>query len=78
MLQTTVINYPPNSAVAGLTGVRLPDAHARYNHPLSSGHSGGVHALLLDGSVRFINDNINLDTLKYLGARNDAKNVGEY
>ncbi len=78
-LQTTVIAYPPNSTyTVNQVGVRLTDAHARYNHPLSSAHTGGVHGLLVDGSVRFIGNNIDLDTLKYLAARNDAKVVGEY
>lgn len=78
MLQTTVINYPPNSEVASLTGVRLGDAHARYNHPLSSAHVGGAQVLLTDGTVRFVGNNIDLNTLKYLAARNDAQVVGEY
>lgn len=78
MLQLNVINYPPNSPVYGLTGVQPGAAHARYNHPLSSAHVGGVQGLFADGSVKFIGNNINLDTLKYLGARNDAKVVGEF
>ena len=79
MLQATVIAYPPNSTyIVNQVGVRLNDAHARYNHPLSSAHTGGVHVLLVDGAVRFVGNNIDLNTLKYLAARNDAQVVGEY
>ncbi len=77
-LNTTVIAYPPNSPNFGNIGVRPGEAHARYNHPLSSAHVGGTQALFADGTVRFIGNNINMDTLKYLAARNDAITIGEW
>jgi prepilin-type N-terminal cleavage/methylation domain-containing protein len=48
------------------------------NIPLNSAHSGGVQILLGDGSVRFINDNINLEVLAVLGTRDDGKALGEF
>jgi len=48
------------------------------NGPLTSYHTGGVHALLADGAVRFISDNIDFNTLLALGALNDGKVVGEF
>ena len=48
------------------------------NGPLTSYHEGGVHALLADGAVRFISENINLTTLLQLGAMNDGEVVGEF
>ncbi|MES2791018.1 MAG: DUF1559 domain-containing protein [Planctomycetota bacterium] len=48
------------------------------NGPLTSFHIGGVHTLLADGAVRFISDNISLDTLLKLGMVNDGQVVGEF
>jgi len=41
-------------------------------------HTGGVHVTLADGSVRFISDNINLQTWMKLGMRSDGMIVGEF
>jgi prepilin-type processing-associated H-X9-DG protein len=35
----------------------------------SSGHNGGVNALLMDGSVRFVRDTINGQVWKGIGTR---------
>jgi prepilin-type N-terminal cleavage/methylation domain-containing protein len=43
-----------------------------------SRHVGGVHALLADGTVRFISENINLATWVYLGDFDDAQTLGEF
>lgn len=43
-----------------------------------SWHPGGVHALLMDGQVRTISDNINAQTWQNLGNRNDGNVLGEY
>jgi len=48
------------------------------NTPLTSSHTGGVHGLLGDGSVRFISENINMDTLKFLARRDDGQVLSEF
>ena len=44
----------------------------------SSFHTGGVHALLGDGSVRFISENIDYNTWTAIGTRNGGEKVGEF
>lgn len=78
MLASIVINYPPNSNVYGQIGVRPGEAHARYNYPLSSAHVGGAQVLFADGTVRLIGNNIDMNTLKHLAARNDAQTVSDF
>ncbi len=41
-------------------------------------HPGGVHALMVDGAVRFINDNIDWSTYQALGGRNEGNDIGEF
>jgi hypothetical protein len=41
-------------------------------------HVGGAHFLLADGAVRFISENIGLDTYCYLGGRAEGQPVGDY
>lgn len=43
-----------------------------------SRHAGGVHAMLADGSTRFINDVISITTWQRLGAIDDRQPVGEF
>lgn len=67
------IRYSPNPKTKpAFTG-------AGYNNgPMTSYHVGGVHVLLADGAVRFISDNLNLNTLLALGAMNDGLVIGEF
>ncbi|QDT76705.1 putative major pilin subunit [Gimesia maris] len=45
---------------------------------LSSMHVGGVHVLLADGSVRFLSENIDVNTYKWLNDENDGNVLGEF
>ena len=41
-------------------------------------HTSGVNSLLMDGSVRFINNNITQATWRALGTRNGGEVIGDY
>ncbi len=49
-----------------------------FNMGASSFHVGGAHFLLADGSVRFINNNVDFVTYNYLGGKADGQVIGEY
>lgn len=74
----TTIRYAPNSRSLGLEGCINTTEHQRGNTPLNSAHTGGVHILMGDGTVRFISDNINMTTLTYLCVAADLQTVGEF
>jgi hypothetical protein len=65
----TTIRYQPNSRDYDRPGIR--ENHGA-NNPLMSAHTGGVHALVSDGAVRFLNDGIDMRNLKRLATRDDA------
>ncbi len=75
----TTVRYAPN-AVKAIGGSVLPGVcnNDGANNGIFSPHTGGVHALLGDGSVRFLSDNIDLTTLKRLATRNDGQVLGEF
>ncbi|HEX2476733.1 MAG TPA: DUF1559 domain-containing protein [Lacipirellulaceae bacterium] len=56
---------------------RLDDPARRWQagHSFRSHHPGGAQFLMVDGSVRFIEESIHPRTFAYLGARNDG-NIG--
>ena len=43
-----------------------------------SQHTGGVHSLLADGSVRFVSDNIDIELWRALSTRNGKEVIGEW
>jgi prepilin-type N-terminal cleavage/methylation domain-containing protein/prepilin-type processing-associated H-X9-DG protein len=49
-----------------------------YSWGFKSFHTGGVHFLLVDGSVRFISENIDPHNYQRLGGRADGQVVGEF
>jgi hypothetical protein len=73
----TTTQYQPGTKVfngrpAGLGG----DLGA--NFPIQSAHPGGSHVLLGDGTVQFISNNIDFQTMLRLLCRDDGQTVGEY
>jgi prepilin-type N-terminal cleavage/methylation domain-containing protein/prepilin-type processing-associated H-X9-DG protein len=50
----------------------------RVSTTAASYHVGGVHVLMCDGSVRFVNDNINLGTWRGIGSRATGEVLGEF
>ena len=46
--------------------------------PARSYHTGIVHALLMDGSVRSISENIDLQTWQSLGTRDGGEVIGDF
>jgi len=71
---TTTVIYALNSSSIPSYGNRV----YKQNTILNSMHTGGIHGVFADGSVRFIGNNISMDTLKALCARNDGLVVGEF
>lgn len=68
------IRYSPNPQTAPTGGNQTYTP----NNPLTSPHVGGVHVLLADGAVRFISDNIEIETLRRLGMKDDEFVLGEF
>ncbi len=71
--------YPPNAkGIYGTCGVNSGGWERRTNTPMTSAHAGGAHALLVDGTVRFVNNSIDMNTLTYLSCRNEGRVVGDF
>lgn len=74
--RTVNANFPINQSTGSGIG--------NTNDGFGSLHTGGVHFVLADGSVRFISENIQstntspIGTLQKLGVRNDGLVVGEF
>lgn len=49
-----------------------------YSWGFKSMHTGGGHFCMVDGSVRFVSENINYDTYRSLGGRGDGKTIGDF
>lgn len=70
---TVTVRYQINTKSAGLGS--SSSYHA--NTILNSFHTGGTHALLSDGSVRFLSENVNFLTLTNLSCRDDGIVLGD-
>ncbi|HVJ84061.1 MAG TPA: DUF1559 domain-containing protein [Caulifigura sp.] len=71
---STTIRYAINVQTTAIGSDTTYDA----NTPLTSSHTGGIHGLLADGSVRFISENIDFLNLRRLGVRDDGTPLGEF
>ena len=70
------VTYAPN--IAYYLGTGASASTTPFNQSLKSQHSGGIHALLGDGAVRFISENINLQTLYNLSDIGDGNTIGAF
>ncbi|QGQ23513.1 DUF1559 domain-containing protein [Gimesia benthica] len=68
---------PTPSTIYLINGINQNDGLA-YAWSLSSSHEGGCHFVLGDGSVRFVSENTDGNTLVYLAAINDKNVLGEW
>ena len=71
----TTVKYAINT-----TAVAAPfsDACYRGNTIINSFHVGGVHALLGDGSVRFLSENMDFNNLLRLASKDDGTVLSEF
>ncbi|MCF0233369.1 MAG: DUF1559 domain-containing protein, partial [Thermoguttaceae bacterium] len=73
----TTVHWAPNAQGDSYNGPNGEKGTNAYHHNtlLSSCHSGGVNVLYGDGSVHFISDTIQIETLRSLCARNDGQTI---
>lgn len=71
----TVIRWAINSPtyVSGSS-----DQSYTTNTVLNSFHPGGIQVLFADGSVHFLTDSLDMETLRRLGSADDGKVVDEF
>ena len=66
-------NY--NAGLCGATGVC---GNMGNNNPIQAAHSGGAHTVLCDGTVRFLNESLDLSVFRNLAVRDDNRPLGEF
>lgn len=71
----TPIQYPLNSKCSDFWACQVPYLNSAI---LNSDHTGGVQFALADGSVRFLSENMSLETLKRLAMKSDGAVIGEF
>lgn len=70
------VRYAPNYAADVNTTPGIGDNFG-INLPMNSAHSGGAHGVLGDGTIRFINNNVDMLMLRRLCTRDDGATLGE-
>lgn len=71
----TTLRYAINLKSSPQNGANITYGH---NTIINSFHAGGTYGLLADGSVRFLSENMNRDTMLRLGAKDDGQVLGEF
>lgn len=75
---STTVRYGINQKSTTNTGVNKPNWIYHANNPIQSAHVGGAHVLMADGTVRFLSQSLQLQTLYNLSNRRDRNPVGEF
>ncbi|MDZ7620258.1 MAG: DUF1559 domain-containing protein [Patescibacteria group bacterium] len=70
----TTIRYPINLRKTAGGASQTHNA----NTVLNSNHPGGTHGALVDGSVQFLSEAMDLEILRRLAAKDDGQTVGEF
>ncbi len=74
---TTAIAFEINETRWELFGIGFP-SNWGLNRPIQSAHLGGANVLMGDGAVRFLDQHVELQTLKRLADKNDRQTLGDY
>ena len=75
VFNTVSIRYSPNQIPFANQLFPGMGSNVGANNPLNSSHTGGVMIGMTDGSVQFISNSIELETLKMLSTRDDGRVV---
>ncbi len=70
--------FPPFPSILKCVQRMLPPNWRECNYIFGGPHVGGLQMSMGDGSVRFISENLNLDTWRNLGMMRDNTPVGEF
>lgn len=77
VFNTVSLRYSPNQEPFANQLFPGMGSNVGANNPLNSTHTGGVMIGLTDGSVQFLSENIELETLKKLATRDDGQALGD-
>ncbi|EDL58448.1 DUF1559 domain-containing protein [Gimesia maris] len=69
---------PPYQSIEECVISFAPGAWRDCTYSFGSPHQGGLHMGMADGAVRFVSENINLSTWRYLGSMGDGEVLGEF
>nr|AYC79402.1 prepilin-type cleavage/methylation domain-containing protein [uncultured bacterium] len=70
--------FQETSTATGINNKTVTEGYYQNSHRFASYHVGGAHFLLVDGSVRFISENVSLATLGALGTKSGNEVVGDF
>ncbi|MCA9246332.1 MAG: DUF1559 domain-containing protein, partial [Planctomycetales bacterium] len=73
---TTTVRYEINHKEWSSPGVG--NQYYACNRPIQSAHPGGAHVALADGSVHFLIESLDLETLYHLSDRDDGEVIAEF